>query len=128
MTETTLSAPSRPLNIAVWVVSALMFALFAFASSGKLMSDPRAVEGFHKVGYSDGFRLFIGTCEILGGIGVLIPRLAFWAASGLLLIMIGAMYTHVANDDVANIGGAVVAFVSCAFIAWARRGRALLLS
>ncbi len=129
MAEATLSAPKqgRALNIAVWVVSALLCALFLFASYPKLTGDPRAVEGFRKL-YTDGFRLFIGTCEMLGAIALLIPRLAFWSACGLLIIMIGAMYTHVANDDVANIGGAVIAFVGCAFIAWARRGRALFLS
>jgi uncharacterized membrane protein YphA (DoxX/SURF4 family) len=123
-----MAETSRGLKLAVWVASALMCALFLFASSGKLLSNPQAVEGFHKVGYSDGFRFFIGTCEFLGGVGVLIPRLAFWASAGLVMIMIGAMYTHVANDDVANIGGAVVAFLLCSFIAWARRGQALLLA
>jgi len=116
------------MNIGAWVASGLLCALYLFASSGKLMSDPQAVEGFRKVGYSDGFRLFIGTCELLGGIALLIPRLAFWAAIGLFIIMLGAVYTHVSTNDPAHMGPAVVALVLLAFIAWIRRPQALLLS
>ena len=124
-----MAEPSRALNIAAWVASALMFALFTLAASPpKLMGDPQAVEGFVKSGYSDAFRLFIGASEFLGGIGLLIPRLAFWAAAGLVVIMVGAAYTHVANDDAANIAPALVALALCAFIAVVRRGRALFLS
>jgi uncharacterized membrane protein YphA (DoxX/SURF4 family) len=123
-----VTAPSRPLNIAVWVASALMTALYLFASSGKLLSNPEVVEGFHKMGYSDGFRFFIGTCEFLGAVGVLIPRLAFWAAAGLMIIMLGAMYTLVSINNLAQIGLPVTAFALLAFIAWARRSRALFLS
>jgi uncharacterized membrane protein YphA (DoxX/SURF4 family) len=123
-----MAESSRAVNIAAWVLGALMCALFLFASSGKLLGNPQAVEGFEKMGYSHAFRFFIGAAELSGGIGVLIPRLATWAGLGLMTIMIGAMHTHVTNDDIANIGPAVIAFLSCAFIAWARRGRALFLS
>ena len=127
--EATISRPqpSRALNIATWVASALLCALYLFASSGKLMSDPQAVEGFRKVGYSDGFRLFIGTCELLGGVALLIPRLAFWAASGLIIIMFGAVYTHLSQNDAVHMGPAVIALLLLAFVARLRRGRALFL-
>lgn len=125
---TPVTERSRGANVAVWVASGLLCALYLFASSGKLLSDPQAVEGFRKVGYSDGFRLFIGTCELLGGIALLIPRLAFWAAIGLLILMLGAVYTHLANSDAVHMGPAVVALVLLAFIARARRTQALLVS
>ena len=77
------AAPGRGLSIAAWVASALGFLLYTVvASPPKLMGNPQAVEGFIKYGYTDGFRLFIGTCEFLGGIALLIPRLAFWAGCG----------------------------------------------
>lgn len=124
-----MAAPSRALNIAAWIASALMFALFTLAASPpKLMGDPQAVEGFLKSGYSDAFRLFIGASEFLGGIALLIPRLAFWSALGLAVIMVGAAWTHVANDDAANMAPALVALALCVFIAVVRRGRALFLS
>lgn len=119
---------SRGIDIGAWVASGLLCALYLFASSGKLLSDPQAVEGFRKVGYSDGFRLFIGTSEFLGGIALLIPHLAFWAAIGLFIIMLGAVYTHVSQNDAIHMGPAVVALLLLAFIAHVRRGRALFLS
>ena len=124
-----MAAPSKGLNIAAWVASALLFLLFTvLASPPKLMGDPQAVEGFIKQGYSDGFRLFIGAAEFLGGIALLIPRLAFWSALGLTIIMIGAAYTHIANDDAANVAPALVALALCVFIAYVRRSQAMLLS
>lgn len=123
-----MAAPSRGLNIAVWVASALLCALYLFTSYMKLTSNPQAVEGFTKYGYSDGFRLFIGTCEFLGGIALLIPRLAFWSACGLFIIMLGAVHAHLTHDEASHLPVVVVALVLLAFIAWARRGRALFLS
>jgi hypothetical protein len=88
------AAPGRGLNIAAWVAGALGFLLYTVvASPPKLMSNPEAAEGFIRYGYTDGFRMFIGTCEFLGGIALLIPRLAFWAGCGLFIIMLGALYT-----------------------------------
>ncbi|MDX2169574.1 MAG: DoxX family protein [Deltaproteobacteria bacterium] len=124
-----MTAPSRAVNIAAWIASALLFLLFTVAASPpKLLGDPQAVEGFAKSGFSDAFRLFIGASEFLGGIALLIPPLAFWSACGLTIIMIGAAYTHVANHDVANIAPALIALALCVFIAVVRRGRALFLS
>jgi uncharacterized membrane protein YphA (DoxX/SURF4 family) len=123
-----MAAPNRGVNIAVWVASALLCVLYLFTSYMKLTSNPQAVEGFAKYGYSDGFRLFIGTCEFLGGIALLIPRLAFWSACGLLIIMLGAAHAHLTHDEASHLPVVIVALVLLAFIAWARRGRALFLS
>jgi hypothetical protein len=119
----------RNLRIAVWVASALLFVLYtALASPPKLMSSPQAVEGFAKYGYSDGFRLFIGSCEFLGGIALLIPRLAFWSASGLFIIMLGAAHAHLTHDEASHLPVVIVALVLLAFVAWYRRRSALFLS
>jgi drug/metabolite transporter (DMT)-like permease len=124
-----MAAPSRGMNIAAWVASALLFVLYTvIASPPKLMSNPQAVEGFLKYGYSDGFRLFIGSCEFLGGIALLIPRLAFWSACGLFIIMIGAVHAHLTHDEASHLPPVLVAMVLLAFIAYVRRGQALFLS
>ena len=121
--------PGRALNIAAWVASALGFLLYTVvASPPKLTGNPQAVEGFIKYGYTDGFRLFIGTCEFLGGIALLIPRLAFWAGCGLFIIMLGALYTHLSAGEADKIWGAVIGLVMTGLVAYARRGRALFLS
>lgn len=120
--------PSRNLNIAVWVVCGLLAALYLFASSGKLTSNPQAVEAFHKYGFSDGFRMFIGTCELLGAIALLIPRLAFWSACGLFIIMLGAAHSHLTHDEADHLPVVIVALVLLAAVAYIRRRQAFLLS
>lgn len=123
-----MSAPSRGLNIAAWVASVLLFALFSvFAGPPKLMGDPQAVEGFTSMGYSDAFRLFIGAAETLGGIGLLIPQLAFWAALGLIIIMFGATYTLLTSGMASMVPLPLGTLLLLAFIAYVRRSRALFL-
>jgi putative oxidoreductase len=123
------AAPGRALNIAAWVASALGFLLYTVvASPPKLTNNPQAVEGFLKYGYTDGFRLFIGTCEFLGGMALLIPRLAFWAGCGLFIIMLGALYTHLSHGEADKIWGALIGLALTGLVAYARRGRALFLS
>ncbi|HXZ84178.1 MAG TPA: DoxX family protein [Myxococcota bacterium] len=120
--------PSRNLNVAVWVASALLAALYLAACFPKLTSAQPAVEAFTKYGYSDGFRVFIGTCELLGAIALLIPRLAFWSACGLVIIMLGAAHAHLTHDEASHLPVVVTAIVLLAFVISQRRRQALLLT
>jgi uncharacterized membrane protein YphA (DoxX/SURF4 family) len=123
-----MAEQGRGVNIAAWVAGGLLCALYLFTSYAKLTGNPAAVEAFHKYGYSDGFRMFIGTCELLGAIALLIPRLAMWSALGLFIIMLGAAHAHLTHDEASHLPVVIVALVLLAFIAYARRPRALLLS
>jgi putative oxidoreductase len=121
--------PSRGWSIAAWVASVLLFLLYSVvASPPKLMGKPEAVEGFIRYGYTDGFRLFIGTCELLGGVALLMPRLAFWSACGLVIIMIGAVYTHLSHGEYVQSSGAWSALALLALVVFVRRKQAFLLS
>jgi uncharacterized membrane protein YphA (DoxX/SURF4 family) len=83
-----------PKKIAIWVLTVPLVLLFLAAGAGKFGAE--ATANFQKFGYSDAFRVFIGVAEIAGGVGLLVPRLAAWAAAGLVIIMAGAVYTHIA--------------------------------
>jgi putative oxidoreductase len=113
-------------KIAVWIVSGLLSVLFLFAGGTKLLARPEVLETFTRYGHGDAFRLFVGAAEIAGAIGLWLPRLEFWAALGLIAIMLGAIYTHVTNGE-AMFGPLVIALV-LGFVAWARSRRALFLS
>jgi len=67
-------------------------------------------------------------CEMLGAIALLIPRLAFWSAIGLFVIMLGAVHAHLTHDEASHLPVVVVALVLLAFVAYVRRGQALFLS
>ena len=121
-----MAESGRGLRIALYVVSGLLTALYLFAGIPKLMGNAQAAEGFAKLGYSDAFRLFIGASEVAGGIGLWIPKLAFWAALGLAVIMVGAVYTHLSLAEAPTSAG--IALILLGFVAWQRRGTALFLS
>jgi len=128
MTETVATASSgKGLRIALYVVSGLLTALYLFAGSSKFF-NPQAIEGFQKMGYPDAFRLFIGAAEVSGAIGLWLPRLAFWAAAGLAIIMVGAVHTHLTVPDAGPPTMAAIALALLLFVAWARKGKALFLS
>ena len=85
---------NRTTNLILWVVQAACAAVFLFAGSKKLMADPAMVGVFAKVGIGQWFRILTGTLEVVGGIGLLVPRFAAGAAAMLACVMIGATTAH----------------------------------
>ncbi len=87
---------SRKANALLWTAQILLALLFLFAGAMKFvlpvekMAGPIALPGW--------FLHFIGTAELLGGLGLILPGLfrirtglTALAASGLAIIMIGAV-------------------------------------
>ena len=114
--------------IAVWVISVLLAGLYLVAGLPKVMGAEQPVQGFRDWGFSDGFRLFIGFAEIAGGIALLVPALATWSALGLAAIMVGAVYTHFLHTPPLQAVPAFVCFCLLLFLAYARRGQAVMLA
>src|SRR6478672_2503920 len=106
--------------ITLWTLSGLVALAFIFVGGGKLAGTAAMVELFDKVGVGQWFRYLTGLLEVAGGIGLLIPRYAFYAAVMLVIVMIGAIVTHVAV-----VGGspapAASLFVLSGIIAWLRK-------
>jgi uncharacterized membrane protein YphA (DoxX/SURF4 family) len=128
MATATVEAPvptrRRIGNIALWVLQALLAALFVWSGVAKLFAVTGTVEGFDKIGWGQWFRYFIGAAELAGGIGLLIPRFTSAAAAGLAVIMVGAVYMHVtALPPASNALTPAVLVIVLAFIAWRRRPR-----
>ena len=121
-----MAETSRNVRIATMVVSGLLTALYLFTGSLKVSGAQEVVDTFTRYGHSDAFRMFIGAAEIAGAVGLWIPRLAFWAAAGLIVIMLGAVYTHMTNAEAPF--APLVAAVLLGFVAWARSSSALFLS
>ena len=106
--------------ITLWILSGLVALAFVFVGGSKLAGTAAMVELFDKVGLGQWFRYLTGLLEVAGGIGLLIPRYAFYAAVLLVIVMIGAIITHVAV-----VGGspapAVVLLVLSGIIAYLRK-------
>src|SRR5712672_4817116 len=90
------AASGRGRVITLWTLSGLVALAFIAAGGGKLAGTAQMVELFDKVGLGQWFRYLTGLLEVAGGIGLLIPRYAFYAAILLVIVMIGAIITHLA--------------------------------
>jgi len=71
----------------------LMVALVFLDSGWNHVTHP--VERSKSIGASPGFTVFLGTAEVLGGVGVALGVLTQLAAIGLILIMLGAIQKKV---------------------------------
>lgn len=114
------STRRRGLAIALWSLQILAAAAFLAAGSFKLIGNPMMVEIFDQIGVGQWFRIVTGTVELVGGIALLIPRLAAFGGLLLATTMVFATLVHLFV-----IGGspapAVVLLAITATIAWLRR-------
>ena len=104
---------TRTSNIALWSIQGLLAALFLFAGGMKLVMPIEMMQG--PVELPGLFLRFIGVCEVLGAIGLILPEalrirreLTPVAATGLAIIMVGATVITAMAGPVAP---AVVPFV-----------------
>jgi uncharacterized membrane protein YphA (DoxX/SURF4 family) len=88
------------MNIALWIIQVLLALLFLFAGGTKLVLPIDVLTSMgppDQVKLPDLFIRFIGVCEVLGALGLILPglfRVKTWltplAAAGLVIIMLGA--------------------------------------
>ena len=118
------------MNIALWIIQILLALLFLFAGGTKLVMS---AEELYKMGSPNQiilpglFLKFIGVCEVLGALGLILPGLLRkrpsitpLAALGLVIIMIGAVVLTVAADGVAAGIAPWIVGALCAFVAYGR--------
>lgn len=118
------------MNVALWIIQVLLALLFLFTGGMKLVIPPDVLM---KMGSPNQVHLpglliqFIGVCEVLGGLGLILPGLLRikpgltpLAASGLVIIMIGATVLTIIGDGFAMALPAVVVGLLAAFVAYGR--------
>ena len=90
------------MNIALWIVQILLAAMFGMAGVMKVFQTSKAKEMLPWAkNRSDGFVRFVGTSELLGALGLILPLvtgilpwLTLLAAIGLVLIQLLAIFTE----------------------------------
>lgn len=116
----------RTFNRLLWTAQSAAALLFLFAGSMKfIMPADKMQQG--PIVFSIGFLHFIGICECLGALGLVVPglsRIQTWltplAAAGLTSIMIGATTVTVIGMGVAPAIFPAVVGALTAWIAYAR--------
>ena len=118
------------MNILLWIIQILLALIFLFAGGTKLvlstetmasMSPPNAIM------FPGWFIKFIGVCEVLGALGLVLPglfrrqqHLTALAALGLTIIMIGAVVVTIMGPGVGMAISPLVIGLLCAFVAYSR--------
>jgi uncharacterized membrane protein YphA (DoxX/SURF4 family) len=114
-------------NTALWIAQGLLAAAFATSGAMKLARSREQLQGRSPwmEDFSDSTLKFIGVCEVLGAIGLVLPPLldiAPWlapiAATGLTTMMALAALMHVRRNEPAGIVvtlvlGAIAVFIAC---------------
>ena len=102
----------------------LLALAMTFAGAGKLAGLPELHQSFAMLGLPSWFGYFIGAAELAAGIGLLIPRLTALAATGLIPIMIGAAYFHIAFN-VPSAAPAIIFVVLSVYAVFYRKEQAV---
>jgi len=113
------------MNVALWIVQALLAALFLFAGSMKFIMTVE--EMTRQMAMPGWFLRFIGVAEVLGGFGLILPGLLRirpgltpLAAAGLVVIMLGATVVGAMIGPVVMALIPLVVAVLAAFVAYGR--------
>lgn len=118
------------MNILLWVIQILLALVFLISGGMKLVIPADQLQAQAPptmIHFSNVFMKFIGTCEVLGGLGLVLPGLfrigrglTPLAAVGLTIIMIGAVVVSVMG---LGISAGVIPFIVgllCALVAYER--------
>jgi len=112
-------------TVLLWIVQGLLALLFLFAGVSKLLMPAEALTKGSP--FAAWFLRFIGVCEVLGAVGLILPgllrirpALTPLAATGLVVIMIGATVTTAATMSVPLAAIPLAAGILAAFVAWGR--------
>ena len=115
------------MNILLWIIQVLLALLFIFSGSTKFVMSVQQMNEQAAVVLPGLFLHFIGVCEILGGIGLILPSLLRikpgltpLAAAGLAIITAGAIVLTLMGP---MKGLALVPFVTCVLCVVVAYGR-----
>lgn len=119
------------MNIALWIVQALLAVAFLGAGAMKLTQPKEKL--VTSLAWAESFSptsiKLIGAAEILGALGLVLPALTGiapvltpLAAVGLAVVMVGAIVTHGRRGETPMIAVNAVLLALALFVAWGRFG------
>jgi hypothetical protein len=121
------------MNLALWIVAGLLAVVFLVASA-KLFVPKEKLAGMSASSrwvedFSPGALKAIGALELLAAVGLILPAaldiapvLVPLAASGAVLLFVGAVITRLRRGEKATIVVDLVYLAMAVFVAWGRFG------
>jgi uncharacterized membrane protein YphA (DoxX/SURF4 family) len=119
------------MNVFLWVVQALLAALFAPSGLGKVTQPKEKMAGKYTwmADVSQPTVWFIGVSELLGAVGLIVPAAAGIApvltpiaASGLALVMLLGAAVHARRNEPSGVVVTGILLLLAALVAWGRFG------
>jgi uncharacterized membrane protein YphA (DoxX/SURF4 family) len=122
------------MDLALWISAGLLAVAYLASGGGKLILPKEKIAAFGASArwvedFSPGSVKAIGTLEILGAVGLILPAvldiapgLVPLAAVGLVLIMAGAVVTRIRRRELRLMLADLAYLVLAGFVAWGRFG------
>lgn len=121
------------MNIAVWILTALLAVLFLLAGATKLAKSKEQLTQSSSMAWAGDFSpatlKLVGAAEVAAAAALILPGVldvATWlvpaAAIGLALLMLGAIVTHLRRGEHPNVLGNLVLLALAVFVAVERIG------
>ena len=117
------------MNTLLWTLQIAFGLLFVLHGAALLIMPPQLAGQLEALPYPKIFLQFIGLCELLGGLGLILP---WWlgvasvltplAAAGLALIMAGAVVTHLQAGETPQVAALSTVTALLVFVTVARWG------
>jgi uncharacterized membrane protein YphA (DoxX/SURF4 family) len=127
LAESTRSASAstgKTMNLALWVLQIAAAGMFLMVGFSKLSGNAQMIGLFEAIGVGQWLRYLTGTLEVTGAILLLVPRTSGVGALMLVVVMSGAVMTHLFI-----VGGsplmAIILLGVTSLVAWGRRERTM---
>jgi len=95
--------------------------VFFGAGLAKAVGSPQHVDNFVRWGYPVSVMHLVGAAEMALAALLVFRRTRFWAATGLMVLLTGALITHLASVDLAMITGPMLLLFPVGAVAWSTR-------
>ena len=100
------------------MLTALIGCVFIIAGLAKIAGQQEMLDQFDRFGYPIWFMYLVGLVEIVGGVGLIVPRTTQLAALLLAPLMLGATATHLIHDPLVSGLPAITLFLLLAYVFW----------
>jgi len=96
----------KAIKITYWVTTGLIALLYAFDTFLFFSGKKEVVESMQSLGYPTYLLAMLGTAKLLACIGILIPKMPHlkeWVYAGIVINMIGAIWSHAAMGQMDKV-------------------------
>jgi putative oxidoreductase len=135
MTDMTTGTTGRNgWTIGLWAAQVLLAAFYGFAGFNKLTQSMQSLAAMgmsYAIDFPELLTRFIGTMEVLGAVGIILPaltrimpRLTPLAALGFSIIQVLAMGVHISRGEFAVLPMNLVLLALSLFVLWGRERKA----